>query len=613
MKTMSEASLALTTETVVGFLRSGQALEAEHAARKMLEGTPQDCSVMLLLAISLSMMHRHSEAADLHRRLIELQPDESTHYNNLASSLLDLGSLDEAEASYRKGLALKPDDAGALAALGELRWQRGDAVETRELMISAWRLDPGMPEPRIYGAPACHECADTEMAERLLEGSEGWQFLGPKLEADLAAILMQIERTEEAEKRLRALLTRPDAQSIARVRLASLFERVNRLDEAEAILDSAVVDPADKNEEKIVRATLAARRGRFDVAIPLYRDLLDSAGGGVAKAETWFALAKACDATNDTDGAMEALRTAHALQMAHAARLVPNLMREDSNPLDITSYPVAEEDYARWIIDPNAPSAESSPIFIVGFPRSGTTLLEQMLDAHPGLRSMDERAFLQKVIQKMQESGEHTYPEDLHRLDASDLEELRKTYWQNVGSVVQLKPGERLVDKNPLNIMRLPIIHRIFPNARIILALRHPCDVLLSNYMQCFRAPAFQVLCSSFQRLARGYDDAMEFWVRHAKLFNTAAIELRYEDLLDDFEVQARRIADHLGLTDVDALQRFQETARAKGFISTPSYAQVVEPLNKKAVGRWHRYSAQLEPVLPVLMPAIERWNYTEQ
>ena len=149
-----------------------------------------------------------------------------------------------------------------------------------------------------------------------------------------------------------------------------------------------------------------------------------------------------------------------------------------------------------------------------------------------------------------------------------------------------------------------------FPNSRFILALRHPCDVLLSNYMQSFRAPAFQVLCSSFERLARGYNDAMEFWVRHAALFKPAAIELRYEDLLEDFVAQTRRISEHLGLNDVDALRGFQAKARAKGFISTPSYSQVVEPLNKKAVGRWRRYREYLEPVIPALAPAMKRWNY---
>ena len=114
-----------------------------------------------------------------------------------------------------------------------------------------------------------------------------------------------------------------------------------------------------------------------------------------------------------------------------------------------------------------------SPIFIVGFPRSGTTMLEQMLDAHPTLQAMDERSFLQDLVEKMSEFG-YVYPFDLGKLSASQCEELRRLYWQLTAKVAPRREGQRLVDKNPLNMLRLPLINRLFPNSPIILALRHP-------------------------------------------------------------------------------------------------------------------------------------------
>jgi tetratricopeptide (TPR) repeat protein len=598
-------------QTVMGLLQSNRAAEAEVAARQLLSRTPEDVHAMFALAVALLNLGRPAESAELHRRLIELQPSASTHYNNLATALWDMGDLEGADAAYRQGLARNPSDAGALASLGALRWQLGDAVETRELMLAAWRIDPGLPEPRIYGAPACLKCADTDMAERLLEKCEEWPFLGPKLEADLGATLMQVDRPQEAERRLRALMKYPEAESIATLRLAALMERINRLDEAEALLSTATISPMDRGEEQALRATLASRRGRFDEAIPLYRNSLDSRPVDINSADALFALAKAYDGTGDTVLAMETLRRAHEVQLAHAGRLLPGLLDPNSNPLNIVDFPVSEAEYREWKAEPNAPTAEQSPIFIVGFPRSGTTLLEQMLDAHPGLRSMDERAFLQNVITKMQEGNKRKYPDDLGSLGAGDLQELREVYWTCVKSVLELQPGERLVDKNPLNILRLPIIHRMFPNARIILALRHPGDVLLSNYMQCFYAPTYQILCSSFERLARGYANAMDFWTAHANLFEARILELRYEDLLDNPAAEIDRLVEHLGLSDPAALHGFREHARNKGFIATPSYSQVVEPLTKKAVGRWQRYREQLDPVLPVLKSAMERWGYS--
>lgn len=607
---MTEALNEPTIRSIVQLLQGSRYTEAESEVRLFLRGAPNDVQALVLLAIIVQMLNRPAEAAEIYRKLIVLQPSEPAHYNNLGTALRELGDLDGAESAYRQGLALDPRNAAALSSLGSLRWQRGDPVETREFMLEAWRLDPGLPEPRIYGAPACIKCADNETAEKLLEGCEKWPFLGPTLEADLGATLMQIDRTQEAERRLRALLKHPEAESIASLRLAALMERTNRLDEAESLLESAPIASIDRREEQAVRASLASRRGRFEEAISLYRSTLDAGATDITSADALFALAKAYDGVGDTAAAMQTLAKAHELQVIHAGRLVPKLLEPDSNPLNIIDYPVSAEAYRSWKADPQAPSAERSPIFIVGFPRSGTTLLEQMLDAHPGLHSMDERAFLQNVITRMQGMGDFLYPDDLHRLEPADLDELRAVYWQCVSGVLTLGPDDRLVDKNPLNILRLPIIHRLFPNARIILALRHPCDVLLSNYMQCFYAPAYQILCSTFERLARGYSRSMEFWTSHAEMFDAAILELRYEDLINDFDAQVARIVDHLGLTDSRALHQFREHARAKGFISTPSYSQVVEPINKRAIGRWQRYREHLEPVLPLLGPAMARWNY---
>ncbi|HQV50062.1 MAG: sulfotransferase [Dokdonella sp.] len=607
---MTESAAKPSIQSIADRLQTNQLVESESLARLLLHSEPDNINAKVLLAISLLMQGRPAEAADIHRQLIQMQPRESTHYNNLGTALHELGDLDAAEHAYRQGLLLEPDNAGALASLGSLRWQKGDAVETRDLMLAAWRLDPGMPEPRIYGASACLKCADPDMAAKLLEHCEKWPFLGATLEADLCAALIQIDRADEAERRLRSLMKHAEARSIASIRLAALMERVNRLDEAERLLAEASIAPADGREANLVRAVLASRRGHFDKAISLFLEFLSGTSNENRSADTLFALAKTYDGAGKTEAALDTLQQAHEIQMKHAGRLVPRLVEPDSNPLDILEYPVSAEAYSRWKVDPTAPSATESPIFIVGFPRSGTTLLEQMLDAHPGIRSMDERAFLQNVIGKMQEGGKLLYPDHLDRLSTSELGAMRETYWACVKGVVTLGEGERLVDKNPLNVLRLPIIHRIFPNARIILALRHPCDVLISNYMQCFTAPAYQVLCSSIERLARGYAEAMDFWTRHAKLFNASILDLRYEDLLNDLEASIHRIAKHLELPDADALRGFQNHAMAKGYISTPSYAQVVEPLNTKAVGRWQRYRTLLEPVLPVLKPAMDRWNY---
>jgi hypothetical protein len=195
-------------------------------------------------------------------------------------------------------------------------------------------------------------------------------------------------------------------------------------------------------------------------------------------------------------------------------------------------------------------------------------------------------------------------------LSDADLDELRALYWAESGKVADLAPGRTLVDKNPLNLLRVPMIRRLFPDARVILALRHPCDVILSCYMQNFRSPAFMVLCSTLERLAKSYVNAMRFWIHHQPLVCPDALLLRYEETVSDFGKQVEVIADYLGIADRAPLADFAAHAAGKKYISTPSYSQVIEPVNTRAVARWEPYRTYFEPLFPILDPVASHWGY---
>jgi hypothetical protein len=257
-----------------------------------------------------------------------------------------------------------------------------------------------------------------------------------------------------------------------------------------------------------------------------------------------------------------------------------------------------------------APPAEQSPVFVVGFPRSGTTLLEQMLDAHPDFCSMDERGYVYQLIERMGHAGQR-YPGDLANLTQTDADQLRQVYGGLVAHTLPDLGQRRLVDKNPLNMLCLPMILRLFPEARIILCVRHPCDVLLSCSMQAFRSPVFRAMCASLPRLARGYTEAFEQCCGHIEVFKPNILEWRYESVVDDFDGAVARLGQFLEVVDASPFADFAARARDKQFIATPSYAQVTQPVNTKAVGRWVNYRERFEPVLPILRPWLERFGYT--
>jgi hypothetical protein len=253
---------------------------------------------------------------------------------------------------------------------------------------------------------------------------------------------------------------------------------------------------------------------------------------------------------------------------------------------------------------------EDSPIFIVGFPRSGTTLLEQVLDAHPLLQSMDEQPFLLKAVTEVTDCGIR-YPAELGKLGAQALDDIRTRYWDRARKRGRLLAGRRLVDKNPLNLVLLPLIRRLFPNARIIVTIRHPCDTLLSCFLQHFRSPGLAVVCRDLTTLATAYSRAFGFWYSQWPLLRPFSYELRYEQLATDLPTEVRKLSAFLGLPWHDAMLAPGEHARAKGFINTPSYAQVTLPVSNRSVGRWKHYEQRFTEVSAILKPWIERWGYS--
>ena len=595
-------------------VQAGDAVGAEQHCRRLLQVQPEQETALVLLAIALQHQHLPLRAAAIHEQLTVLYPDRAVHWTNLATVLREIGRLDEAEDAYRIGLRLAPNDATIQGNLGLLYKERADYANARFYLLQAARALPDDHEFCIYAAMACCECGDNADAAELVAPWRTWLPLGAELSVDLAWLFTQTGRIADAELLLGDSLRLDGARPRTLARMVGLLERVNRLRDADALLATlpapeTLTDPADQVEVISAMGVMASRGREPAAARALLERLIAMTTEANHLGNLYFALAKACDKQGDTPAVMDALQRAHCAQMQKASQLVPELLLPGLAPLSPALIRMTPAQAAGWPASQPDAGMPTTPIFVVGFPRSGTTMLEQMLDAHPNLASMDEQPFLQSVSEQVLQRGLQ-YPEALGQLDQAACTALRQHYWEQVRTVISLSPGQRLVDKNPLNLLHLPLISRLFPQAPIILALRHPCDVILSCYMQNFRAPGFQVLCSSLERLAGGYVNAMHYWIYHEALLKPRVLHLRYEDLLDDFDAGVSRIGAFIGVADSTSLRHFDEHARAKGFISTPSYAQVTQPPNKSAVDRWRRYENQFAPLLPALRDVMEHWGY---
>lgn len=594
--------------------QQGHFLDAERLVRGVLESRPDDAIVGNLLGLCLIATGRPDDAAHLFSRLTQGHPREPLYWNNLGIALRAAKRYREAEQAYVRAVQLQPRNPHFIVNLAYLFVELKRVVRAKELLWAVFELDSAHYEARIYGAQMCLECGEEANAKKLLEQWPSWaRNIGGILRVELAALLLRVGSEKQGEELLREQLNDPVAGAAARARLILVLERFNRTAEARMLLaqlpkPERVPDPVLRGEIIEANAVLAARDKDVSRARGMLESLLTDADAGRRYEDTCFLLAKLCDKQGDYAACMEYLRLGHESQLKIAAQLVPELMEPSANPLNITNFYVSAEQIRNWK-PVETPTLERSPIFVLGFPRSGTTMLEQMLDAHPGMASMDERPFVQRVIERMQ-SLSMEYPERLGDLDSAQCEMLREVYWKAVSEVVQLEPGQRLVDKNPLTMLRLPLLVRLFPRAKIIFVIRHPCDVVLSNYMQHFNAPAYIALCSTLPRLATGYAAAMRFWFAHADMLKPSIFEWRYEDAVRDFSTNVRRLGSFLELDDVTPLHSFSEHAQRKGYIATPSYAQVVQPVYEGSVGRWRNYQGYFESTLPILEPVIRHWNY---
>ena len=608
------ATEQIDTGHITQLLRDGHARQAEQACRQVLDCQPENETALTLLGVSLQYQGRPRHAAAVHERLTVLYPDQVTHWVNLGTALREAGLLQQAEEAYLLALRLDPGNAGAQANLGLFYKEVADYGKARRYLEQAARQLPDDAEICIYAAMACCECGDNTAAASLVAAWREWLPLNDDLTIDLAWMFTQMGRIAHAEQLLSNSMALDGARPRTLARMVGLLERVNRLDEADLILATLpdpekLSDPVDRLEVISAMGVMAMRGRDTAAARVLLQRLIGLTTEANHLGNLYFSLAKVCDKQGDTAAAMDALAKAHAAQMVKAAQLVPELLLPGVQPLSPALIRMTPGQTTGWQAPRRVDGEPPAPIFVVGFPRSGTTMLEQMLDAHPSLTSMDEQPFLQAVSERVLELGV-VYPEALGELDEASCQMLRQHYWAQTATVVSLQPGQRLVDKNPLNLLHLPLIHRLFPDASIILALRHPCDVILSCYMQNFRASGFQVLCSSLERLARGYVNGMNYWIHHEALFKPRVLHLRYEDLLENFDAEVERIGAFIGVDDAASLRNFHQHAQQKGFISTPSYAQVVQPPNKSAVGRWRRYEQEFAPLLPILKDVMEHWGY---
>lgn len=499
-------------------------------------------------------------ALEAYREVLEREPDDPASLNNIGNILSALGRTDEAITAFESAITHSPREVGFYLNLADALAKADRPVPRLKVMKDAAALAPT--DRRVL----------TELALAHAHADE--------FDPALAILEDVVRRFPEFGE--------------SHIELGRMYEAFNRIDDLEKLV-ARLEESGAPAEAGFLGAWLAQRQGRFDDAANLAATIPAS----VHPMRRWHLIGSIEERRGNSQAAFAAFERMNAEAIADAP-VTPGLSYRETLEDERASW---SADWAKcWTPDPVADDENAAPIFLVGFPRSGTTLLDTMLMGLDRLSVLEERPLLATLQRRI---GKR----DLASLNADEIEALRKDYF-SVARQWGWDDDRKLVDKHPLNMTRIPLIRRLFPKAQIIFAERHPYDVVLSCFMANFQLNTAMRSFTSLEEAARTYDAVFSAWETATNLFDVNRYAVRYERLVTDAEAELRPLVDWLGIEFNADLLDHTVTAGRRGRVRTASYSQIGEPLYARARYRWKRYTEQIAPVIPILKPWAEKLGY---
>lgn len=570
-----------------------------------------------------------AEAAQLYLTVLQLEPESVEAHHNLGTALVQLNRLEEAKTHFETAIAIRPDSAEAHNNLGNVLAHLNRLDQSIVQFEKVLEISRQAAEPYLR---ACYNIAVTLQALNRYEEAISYYVRAIAIEPDYAdahnnvgVALMKCERPQEALTHYERLAAIRPNQPEAHNNLGVSLHALNRETEAIAHFTNALVIRPDYADAHANLGLAFQSLGRIEEATRAFEKAIEHAPTE-AKFYHWLFHARKAVAG---DGYLTAM-----IELAQRMTSLPRMEQIELHfGLGKAYADLEQHDLSfRHLLEGNALKRQeiaydegaalrmldriqaiftpefiqskqglgnrsAGPVFIIGMPRSGTTLIEQILASHPRVFGAGELSYFSQAVRLLtSQHGVHIeYPELIRTLADEDLARLGTQYLCQIRDIAP--NAERITDKMPSNFGFAGLIHLALPNARIIHARRDPVDTCVSCFSTLFaRGQPFTYELGELGRYYRAYERLMEHW--RAVLPEGVMLELRYEELIAEFETQARRILAHCGLPWDDACLSFHKTQRPVMSASAP---QVYQTLYSTSVGRGRRYGELLQPLIHAL------------
>jgi tetratricopeptide (TPR) repeat protein len=558
-------------------LRQGRKQEAAAACRQILQLVPDHLGALRLLAALRREAGDWQTAGELISRALRTNPHSDQVLVEAAQTLENTGRMARAEQNYSRAARINPQNVDAQVGLARAAQHRGDTNSAEYHFRQAHFLQPG----------------------------------APGIAAALAGVLSTLARFDESERffRIATSLAPKDAGTL--INWARMEESRGDVTRAEALLDKARELRADFPMIGMTEAQIHLRNKKYDEALAALDKIQVDQIRPAAQASYWYDRGRILDRAQRYDEAFEAYDKANRINREkNGLQYKPEHVRDLTKRLKefFTAEKAAELPRAQGV------EGEPVPIFVCGFTRSGTTLMEQTLGSHRHISPADELFFVAQLAEHSPAilQSQERYPQCLNELIRPDkkhlVQQLRQRYLARVRLIGILDPGAtRFTDKMPMNEMHMGLIELAFPDAHFVHMIRHPLDTVLASYFIDARHGRF---CSyDLESAATHYATLMDMVDHYRKAMpDIHYMMVRYEDLVADHAKQTRLVLDFLGEEwDDNCVEYYKNKRQAR----TPSYADVKEKIYTDSTYRYRNYVRHVEKIVPILEPYIKRFGYT--
>jgi tetratricopeptide (TPR) repeat protein len=611
---MAEADSAegLVAQSILAFL-DADLTRAIDLAEQALQLNAELATAHNHLGRALQNSGQSGKAIKAFKAAVRLDPEYAQAWHNLGHTRRALGVMDEAIEHYQKAIGAQPQYQSAwfnLAITLSVLEQHSQAVEAFDQLLSindqhvlAW-VNKGL---------ACHVLGDLEQAISCYDRA---MDLDPKLAMTYSykgILLNEMQQSEQAIRCLQHAISLDANEIDAWCELCDVYEKTNDLEQAEQANSKALALDPNHPTALIDAARIHKRNKDFEAALGFLQRVNVAALPTRKATEYWFERAELLDKAGQYEAAYQAYVQANELarqsprftavdQQAFKQRLVEiDAATEHFKPLKKASFWQRLSGKGQAADDPEL---GSRLCFLVGFPRSGTTLLDTILSVHQDIHSIEEMPTIERVIQGVKAAGQNHLDPDFSAV--ADWPALREQYWAQVAQHASPESGQWILDKLPLRFLEAEFIRQLFPQARFIFMHRHPADVILSNFMQNFVPNEAFVNFTSLADAVSTYEQCMHLWLKLRPRLGQSLLEISYEDLVQQPRPTVNQVCR---LLSIDFTEQMLETDRrlaSRDRVSTNSYAQVAEDINTRSVSRWQNYAGPFEPHMERLEPLIK-------